>query len=1237
MGLESKACPYCGGNQLEELKGGGMRCAYCLQPLEEKQGILSEGYNNLALCNFAAAKTFFKSAIESGEGGAEAWYGYFLAKSKISENRKNNDIHPIVFSYQTTPFAQDPAYTQEIAAIRGNMALSVKLQKIEQARQNTLTPATPCDIVVYRDDGAKKESDAFCAALTRSGFAVQCYDTFTGADIATLRCCGGVYVFATGENTVRKLQESGIARKYHLLENERTQSGKQKSLVKLICAADAPQGVVEIMRDVVEPLSGVDANTEIRQNLFLLRGKSLDIPYVVAAPAVPLDTVKSRRKISLPSLSATDDDNDNLNRCESRLRDGDFTGVIRRCDREGDKASSRFCWIAYLASAGVHDEDELIVGADEGAFTPSALEYCDKALYRCKDSEEAKPYVSVLVKTALALAGRKQTALACRALDAAFTYDYANGYARDIFSALENASLSCADYLLLHKKVVEKTDARAQDEVYGYKFAAVEYALGCRDYAHAKELIETLLTYYPLKNELYERKLFCINRVETFDEILHIEMPQLGECFTGYLLTLPTQDERFECLLKAAKAYLSEAQTHGYPPYRKAINEVLLRLQMDTFTGGKAADADLFCRGGDFALLGGDFETAYDYYSWTIERDRKNYRAYWGILKAACKCRDDRQLEECDVDLESGEEEKYFSRADDLARMAREKGDNAADAFLARLDAVRRNIRQIEKKDGHIFRRSDFEIDGERLVRYVGKGTPRVYIGGRLARIMPNAFRGSDVQSVILDSSVRAVGDHAFAYSSLQRIAITGDVAEMGHNPFCGCDALEEVTGAGSVRIYGNGLYWKDRYVSFLPALQKDGIAEIKQGTDCVGTHAFSDVRLKEVRLPSSLREMGACAFYGCDGVRIVGNPPASRTALCGESAFGDCALQNGVLTMRNDSRWESLYGTGNNTACAPKRTKTSDDCRLLVDTCGRTSGQLLVKNDRVFYTMSKELCVASLADAVNGKAVTPAKVPLGKYVSGTGVLWRDEIIIPCDGGVLLCVNAYGKITRQIVLGKTVDRPLCINGNVLLCISDRTVFAVDVLGNTVLQREMPERITCVPCVLGNKFVIAGGRQMYCLDFALNGNAVYRIIGNDIGGKINHKFLQWRIVNYKNAVYWIEHNGANYLLGIFDGKTVTHKTIHFGTMGRLQTAPCFYGGKMFVGTEGGIVTAQVAEGNGDWLFTKTPINGNPVGIMAIGDTPFVGYESMRPLFVCAAYNGTALLIDDKRGGIYGGRI
>lgn len=113
------------------------------------------------------------------------------------------------------------------------------------------------------------------------------------------------------------------------------------------------------------------------------------------------------------------------------------------------------------------------------------------------------------------------------------------------------------------------------------------------------------------------------------------------------------------------------------------------------------------------------------------------------------------------------------------------------------------------------------DLGGTVIQKYMGKGG-KVTVPSKLDKkdvigIADNAFRGAEITRVVVPSTVRAVGLHAFS----------------------GCDTLESV--------------------------------EIAEGVEEIGGYAFADCpKLCIVKLPDSIKEIGSGAFNSCPELKLT-------------------------------------------------------------------------------------------------------------------------------------------------------------------------------------------------------------------------------------------------------------------------------------------------------------------------------------------------------------------------------
>ncbi len=1224
----SRACPYCGGPQIDK-RDGEYVCAYCLQPLDISNGILSDGYNRLASYNFVGAAAFFRSM--TGVVGAEAYYGLFLAQNKITENRRKGEIAPIVFSYRPASFREDEAYTELLGLCADERGLIKRLEKIEAVRAATLHPETEYDAVAFCDDGAAEDCRAFVKAMTLRGYRIAVYTDFDAPEIATLRVAKAAYAFASCAQTADRLLRSGAARRFLLLENERTATtGVGKKPMKLVQKEGVSALLAQAAQGLLDIVPYVDAATEARRMKFAVRasGQSPTVSFVAAQPVV------AERKLRASDYRAeTGNEESELAHIARNLKAENYAEALSRCNKlesVGCK-SPRLFWCAYLAHAQVRDNETLIQNATARAFTPQALAACGSALYRCGSAEEAAPYVETLVQTALRLIDRNRPARATAALEAAFAYDASDGYARLVFSRLDAAKemLGIDAYVSLSRCVIHALEADSPQRL-TRTLAVIDCALAAGAWDRADDMIESVLDNYPRESELYLRKLLCENRAKTVRALWDREYPRLGETFGLYVAALPAS-RRIPVVRDTFEALCASVQKHGFEAYVAALWDVLGFVPQGVREPVFGADA--FCRVGEMALAAEDFVSASACFEKAIVCDAQCHTAYWGALKAALSCKDNRALEACDTPLD-----EVGSLYADACKAAQGRDEK----FLAEVEAVSAHRRTLEKREGHVFRAEDFVVRDGTAVRYIGKGSADVYVGGGIFRIGDNAFRGADVRSVFVGDGVTAIGSYAFAFADIERVRLPDGLRTVGVNPFMGCRSLRTLQAGGRMHVADGLLYFDERLVSFCPAArtETDDAVQIEKGTEVVGAKAFwHPAACAEIRLPVSVRTAEACAFCGCEGLTVRGMPQEQTAALTGEGAFGGGKIVREKVSAAG-ARWNALYGDGRNNMAADGNASGDGriDCRKIIETDGKVNGGLLLKNDRVLYTVGNSLCIASLPSA---KAAEKRTIPLGTAVAGTGVLWEEFLVQPVekDGGTLFCIDENGKTVFEVRIGQKITRPVCLGGDTLLCVCGDMVFAVDLRRGSVASRKMREKITSVPCAGEGAFAVADEKNIYLLTPDLQCESIHTLSDVNYGAGTG-KILRGRIVYYNGAFYWIERNSTQLLLGIYDGQRAVCKSVPRSVADFFQTQPIFRDGKFYAGATHAVVEAVIKPACDEWEFyAKTKTNGKYTDMMLLGGKPFLSAAqgAFADLRIRAAYEGTVLLCDIVRGGIYAARF
>ena len=162
---------------------------------------------------------------------------------------------------------------------------------------------------------------------------------------------------------------------------------------------------------------------------------------------------------------------------------------------------------------------------------------------------------------------------------------------------------------------------------------------------------------------------------------------------------------------------------------------------------------------------------------------------------------------------------------------------------------------------------ADKEVDGllicdNELLKYQGNATD-VKIPNGITLIANKAFKGCTfVHSVVIPNSVTHIGREAFSgCSALSTIEIPTSVIFIDEDAFFNTLWYEEQQ---NNIIYINHILYKNKGNS-------NTNITIKEGTESISPGAFRNyTSLRIVKMPSSMREIGSEAFYGCSKLKTI-------------------------------------------------------------------------------------------------------------------------------------------------------------------------------------------------------------------------------------------------------------------------------------------------------------------------------------------------------------------------------
>ena len=134
-----------------------------------------------------------------------------------------------------------------------------------------------------------------------------------------------------------------------------------------------------------------------------------------------------------------------------------------------------------------------------------------------------------------------------------------------------------------------------------------------------------------------------------------------------------------------------------------------------------------------------------------------------------------------------------------------------------------------------------------------------------LVEIGEEAFKGSDVTSILMPNTVKSLGIHAFEdCKKLKEVTLSSSLTLIPMAAFRGCDALQELQVPASVTKIAD------------LAFEASGLKEMElpMGVETVGAGAFYNCQqLEKLAFPNSLKNLGVCCFLYCNKLKSLTLP----------------------------------------------------------------------------------------------------------------------------------------------------------------------------------------------------------------------------------------------------------------------------------------------------------------------------------------------------------------------------
>lgn len=174
----------------------------------------------------------------------------------------------------------------------------------------------------------------------------------------------------------------------------------------------------------------------------------------------------------------------------------------------------------------------------------------------------------------------------------------------------------------------------------------------------------------------------------------------------------------------------------------------------------------------------------------------------------------------------------------------------------------------------------------------------------------------TNLSEVILPDSLETIEAWAFhVCSSLTSILLPDNLKPTDYNPFPYSDIIPQVHDTNPRYEVVDGVLFDkiDKILVSYPATATRSVYEVPEGIVSIAVYAFNqNTSLKQVILPSSLREIGGIAFAGCANLSTINLPEGLNSI--GYAAFRDCIcldninLPSSLVILEN----EAFFGCKN-------------------------------------------------------------------------------------------------------------------------------------------------------------------------------------------------------------------------------------------------------------------------------------------------------------------------------------
>ncbi|WP_035795127.1 leucine-rich repeat protein [Butyrivibrio sp. WCD3002] len=185
------------------------------------------------------------------------------------------------------------------------------------------------------------------------------------------------------------------------------------------------------------------------------------------------------------------------------------------------------------------------------------------------------------------------------------------------------------------------------------------------------------------------------------------------------------------------------------------------------------------------------------------------------------------------------------------------------------------------------------------------QGLTAITIPDGVKAIGEGTFAGTTKLSTVkIPDELEEIGEDAFSYcASLTDVALPNSVKTIGSGAFAECENLSNINYPMSLTWAGSGIFANDK---------KFSVITVPEGITNLAKNVFRGSCIKRVNLPSTLTEIGSCAF-GDDIYLTRVNIPETVTSI-GSYAFSGCeGLVEATISSTVNNVYEAAFSNCKN------------------------------------------------------------------------------------------------------------------------------------------------------------------------------------------------------------------------------------------------------------------------------------------------------------------------------------